>query len=118
MVWLVWISCEEIIAPIQPSYMTALNIPSQPGGTQSRRTCDLEGNPTRAPRDGPDQIPGLEQGEFPAREPWIQEGGEKRVLISLKAPAPSSTGEGKEQRSRQKKSRDKEKVRDGSYGED
>lgn len=51
------------------------------------------------------------------REPWIQEGGEKRVLISLKAPAPSSRGEGKEQHSRQKKSRDKEKVRDGSYGE-
>lgn len=44
-------------------------------------------------------------------------GREKRVLISLKAPAPSSRGDGKGRCSRQKKSREKEKVRDGSYGE-
>lgn len=61
---------------------------------------------------GPDQTPGLEQGEFSVREPWIQEDGEKGVLISLKAPAPSSRGEGKGRCSRQKKSREKEKVRD------
>lgn len=83
--------------------MTALNIPSQPGGHKSRCTCDLEGSHTGT-RDGPDQIPGLQQGEFPVREPWIQEGGE-RVLISLKAPAPSSRGEEKSS------TRDKEEQR-------
>lgn len=66
---------------------------------------------------GPDQTPGLEQGEFSVREPWIQEAGEKGVLISLKAPAPSSRAEGKGRCSRQKKSREKEKVRDSRYGE-
>lgn len=49
-----------------------------------------------------DQIPGLQQGEFPVREPWIQEEERKGCLCSLKAPAPSSRGE-EEQHSRQKK---------------
>ena len=61
---------------------------------------------------GLDQTPGLEQGEFSVREPWIQEVGEKGVLISLKAPVPSSRGEGKGRCSRQKRNGEKEKVRD------
>ena len=27
------------------------------------------------------QIPGLDQRGFPAREPWVQEGREKEVLV-------------------------------------